>query len=75
MGRQAIHQHNHRVQTVHAHCVLACGVQTVQTDIHHLLKSVQEGDNDAIQADAAGLQKEFEALRAAIPKVNGKQND
>lgn len=50
-------------------------LKTVQTDIHHLLKSVQEGDNDAIQADAAGLQKEFEALRAAIPKINGKQND
>lgn len=50
-------------------------VQTVQTDINRLVDDVQGGNADAIQADATGLQQQFDALRKAIPKLNAKNSD
>ena len=50
-------------------------VQTVQTDINRLVTDVQGGNADAIQADASGLQQQFDALRKAIPRLNAKNGD
>ena len=50
-------------------------VQTVQTDINRLVSDVQGGNADAIQADASGLQQQFDALRKAIPRLNAKNSD
>jgi len=36
---------------------------------------VQGGKTDAIQADASGLQQQFDALRKAIPRLNPKNGD
>lgn len=47
-------------------------LKSVQTDINRLVVDVQGGKNDAIQADASGLQQQFDALRKAIPKLNPK---
>lgn len=54
-------------------CVFA--MQSVQTDINRLVVDVQGGKTDAIQADASGLQQQFDALRKAIPKLNAKNGD
>ena len=45
-------------------------MQSVQTDINRLVIDVQDGKTDAIQADASGLQQQFDALRKAIPRLN-----
>ena len=50
-------------------------VQAVQTDINRLVSDVQGGNTDAIQADASGLQQQFDALRKAIPRLNAKNSD
>lgn len=50
-------------------------LKTVQTDINRLVDDVQGGNADAIQADATGLQQQFDALRKAIPKLNAKNSD
>ncbi len=50
-------------------------MQMVQTDINRLVVDVQGGKTDAIQADASGLQQQFDALRKAIPKLNPKNGD
>ncbi len=50
-------------------------VQSVQTDINRLVVDVQGGKTDAIQADASGLQQQFDALRKAIPRLNPKNGD
>ena len=50
-------------------------VQTVQTDINRLVTDVQGGNTDAIQADASGLQQQFDALRKSIPRLNAKNSD
>ena len=50
-------------------------VQTVQTNINRLVTDVQGGNTDAIQADASGLQQQFDALRKAIPRLNAKNSD
>lgn len=60
-----------RAQTAEA----ACCVQAVQTDINRLVSDVQDGNTDAIQSDASGLQQQFDALRKAIPRLNAKNSD
>lgn len=50
-------------------------LKSVQTDINRLVVDVQGGKTDAIQADASGLQQQFDALRKAIPKLNAKNGD
>ncbi len=50
-------------------------LQSVQTDINRLVVDVQGGKTDAIQADASGLQQQFDALRKAIPRLNPKNGD
>ena len=50
-------------------------LQSVQTDINRLVVDVQGGKTDAIQADASGLQQQFDALRKAIPRLNPKNSD
>lgn len=50
-------------------------LKTVQTDINRLVSDVQGGNADAIQADASGLQQQFDALRKAIPRLNAKNSD
>ena len=53
---------------------LACKIlQAVRSDINKLAVDVKAGDSDAIQADASGLQNQFDALRKAIPRLNGKK--
>ena len=48
-------------------------MQAVRSDINKLATDVKAGDSDAIQADATGLQNEFDALRKAIPRLNPKK--
>ena len=48
-------------------------LQAVRSDINKLAVDVKAGDSDAIQADASGLQDQFNALRKAIPRLNGKK--
>lgn len=50
-------------------------LKSVQTDINRLVIDVQDGKTDAIQADASGLQQQFDALRKAIPRLNPKNSD
>lgn len=50
-------------------------LQSVQTDINRLVADVQDGKTEAIQADASGLQQQFDALRKAIPRLNPRNSD
>lgn len=48
-------------------------LKAVRSDINKLAVDVKAGDSDAIQADASGLQNQFDALRKAIPRLNPKK--
>ena len=78
-ARHSLHIPGHLVGSSAVHFSLAakaaCGVQAVQTDINRLVSDVQGGNTDAIQADASGLQQQFDALRKAIPRLNAKNSD
>ena len=55
-------------------CSIFCvHLQAVRSDINKLASDVKAGDGDAIQADASGLQQQFDALRKAIPRLNPKK--